>query len=200
MSGLSSAEAKLVSDVWKWSLWRSDDLCFFRFGVLEPIRVSGIAESCCAAGHQNSPHSTRQRSWNMFKKYSIPGVWPFDYKHTQRNKTGTESDIWELRLKFMCTDVTLACEGWWRFDTHRFLGRVAQKNLCPRQAWSSCCLWWSRSRPMADIPCCSESAPACCSLMKDSCIHLGTLWKVDHTRQWAKNCLGFIKICWAWLE
>lgn len=188
---LSSTAAKLVSGVWKWSLWRSDDLCFIRFGVLEPIRVSGIAESCCAAGHQTALAALANVLETCLKNIKFP-----DYDHLIMNThQGTK-----LELNLTSTDVTLACERSWRFDTHRFLGGAAQKNLCPCRAWSSCCLWWTRSGPMADIPCCTESAPACCSLLQDSYGHLCTLWKVDHTKQWEKNCSGFIKICWAWLE
>lgn len=74
--GLLSIDAKLVSDVWKWSLWRSDDLCFFRFGALEPIRVSGIAESCCAARNQTTLTALANVLKTCLKNIQFP-----DYDH-----------------------------------------------------------------------------------------------------------------------
>lgn len=93
--GLSSTEAKLVSDVWKWSLWRSDDLCSFRFGVLEPIRVSGITEPCCVAKHQTTFTALANVLETCLKNIKFR-----HYDHlimnTSRNKTGT--DIWEVHV------------------------------------------------------------------------------------------------------
>lgn len=83
--GLSSTGAKLVSDVWKWSVWSSDDLCF-GFGVLEPIRVSDIAELCCAAEHKKTLTALVNALETCLKNSKFP-----DYDHlimnTPRNKT-----------------------------------------------------------------------------------------------------------------
>lgn len=66
--------------MWKWSPQRSDDLCFIRFGVLEPIRVSGIAESCRTAGYQTALAALTNVLETCLKNIKFP-----DYDHLIMN-------------------------------------------------------------------------------------------------------------------